>query len=218
VNLGQLLRSMLLPRSLPFIQQALQQTGLEAALPAAARCYSTLGNFSFSSAQDAPTSSLSGSIKLSATTKGKNVEASVGAGSASAKAKYSVEDLRKQATKHTQLAELARISTLHSSFVDYLLRLAAERYQVLAQWPDFSTAYGKDFYYRAHPEDLKKFYAAVDEFHAAYDTLTEFESLSGVAAQMLPGYQKRRQNVMGPTVGPTSANAAVTQFLLAHAK
>ncbi|KAF5832446.1 hypothetical protein DUNSADRAFT_11646 [Dunaliella salina] len=105
-----------------------------------------------------------------------------------------------------------------SSFVDYLLRLAAERYQVLAQWPDFSTAYGKDFYYRAHPEDLKKFYAAVDEFHAAYDTLTEFESLSGVAAQMLPGYQKRRQNVMGPTVGPTSANAAVTQFLLAHAK
>eukprot|EP00983_Pelagomonas_calceolata_P031109 976644-Pelagomonas_calceolata.AAC.2 len=25
-------------------------------------------------------------------------------------------------------------------FVDYLLRLAAERYQVLAQWPDFSTA------------------------------------------------------------------------------
>ena len=148
--------------------------------------------------------------------------------------------------------------------------------------------YGKDFYYRAHPEDLKKFYAAVDEFHAAYDTLTEFESLSGLAAQMLPGsasdtcsrfvltsalyscmhtqthahthtgarihtrthmharmhvrtqththtnththprthihthlrtgYQKRRQNVMGPTVGPTTANAAVTQFLLAHAK
>eukprot|EP00983_Pelagomonas_calceolata_P031108 976644-Pelagomonas_calceolata.AAC.1 len=50
--------------------------------------------------------------------------------------------------------------------------------------------YGKDFYYRAHPEDLKKFYAAVDEFHAAYDTLTEFESLSGVAAQMLPGAEK----------------------------
>jgi hypothetical protein len=26
------------------------------------------------------------------------------------------------------------------SFVDYLLRLAAERYQLLAQWPDFSSA------------------------------------------------------------------------------
>jgi len=155
--------------------------------------------------------------------------------------------------------------------------------------------YGKDFYYRTHPDDLKKFYAAIDEFHNAYDTLTEFESLSGVAAQMLPGrsvacfcaavpdnshqtpnparaamvvspficlsckgalftaqnthaqglrmtrtarlpipqntlacslarlimdagYQKRRQNIMGPSVGPTSANAAVTQFLLAHAK
>lgn len=47
--------------------------------------------------------------------------------------------------------------------------------------------YGKDFYYRAHPEDLKKFYAAVDEYHAAYDALTEFESLNGLAAQMLPG-------------------------------
>lgn len=47
--------------------------------------------------------------------------------------------------------------------------------------------YGKDFYHRAHPEDLKKFYAAVDDFHASLDTLTEFDSLSGLAAQMLPG-------------------------------
>lgn len=51
----------------------------------------------------------------------------------------------------------------------------------------FRPQYGKDFYYRAHPEDLKKFYAAVDEFHTAYDSLTEFESLSGVAADLLPG-------------------------------
>lgn len=105
-------------------------------------------------------------------------------------------------------------------------------------------------------------------FHAAYDALTEFESLNGLAAEMVPGgwpwkgflmledscgrgmqrteylraglrpswctqqgqacqpcnpcshagFRKRRQNVMGPAVGPTLGNAAVAQFLLAHAK
>lgn len=49
-----------------------------------------------------------------------------------------------------------------------------------------NTQYGKDFYYRAHPEDLKKFYAAVDEFHRAYDAVTEFESLNTLAAEMVP--------------------------------
>lgn len=38
------------------------------------------------------------------------------------------------------LADAARVSVAHSSYVDYLLRLAAERYAVLAQWPDFTSA------------------------------------------------------------------------------
>jgi hypothetical protein len=32
--------------------------------------------------------------------------------------------------------------------MEYLLRLANERYNLLAQWPDFSTMFGKDYYYR----------------------------------------------------------------------
>lgn len=38
------------------------------------------------------------------------------------------------------LKDAARVSVAHASFVDYLLQLAAERYAVLAQWPDFTTA------------------------------------------------------------------------------
>ncbi len=53
--------------------------------------------------------------------------------------------------------------------------------------PPSSAQYGKDFYYRAHPEDLKKFYAAVDEFHRIYDVVTEFESLNGLASEVMPG-------------------------------
>jgi len=40
------------------------------------------------------------------------------------------------------------VSVLHASFMEYLLRLANERYNLLAQWPDFSTMFGKDYYYR----------------------------------------------------------------------
>lgn len=203
-------------RALPLLQQF--STAGAAVEATAARTYSSLGNFTFSGAQDAPSASLSNNIKVSASNKGKNVEVSVSAGSASARAQYSAADLRKQSAKAIQLAEAARVSVAHSSFVDYLLRLSAERYAVLAQWPDFTSAYGKDFYYRAHPEDLKAFYAAVDSFHNAYDTLTEFESLSQLAAELQPSYAKRRQNILGPAVGPTTANAAVAQFLLAHAK
>jgi len=146
---------------------------------------------------------------------------------------------------------VARVSVLHSSILDYMVKLANERYDILASWPDFTTAvrrdgpilraarlwlskeflgffhhlhqiwgkkhqwsplcfgsqlfplspqhsspssrpfvllqYGKDFYYRAHPEDLKKFYAAVDEFHRIYDVVTEFESLNGLASEVIPG-------------------------------
>ncbi len=47
--------------------------------------------------------------------------------------------------------------------------------------------YGKDYFYRAHPDDLKAFYAAAESFHRAYDALTEFDSLSGLAFELLPG-------------------------------
>ena len=135
-------------------------------------------------------------------------------GSASAKAKYSVGDLRKQASEQLALKDVARISVLHSSMLDYLVKLANERYQVLASWPDFTAAYGKDFFYRAHPEDLKKFYAASDEFHRMYDVLTEFESLNGLATELMPAYKTRRMNTIHPAVGPTTANSVVTQHLL----
>lgn len=46
------------------------------------------------------------------------------------------------------LYETARVSVLHASFMDYLLRLANERYNLLSQWPDFTTMMGKDYYYR----------------------------------------------------------------------
>ncbi|KAJ9517551.1 hypothetical protein QJQ45_024963, partial [Haematococcus lacustris] len=222
---------------------------------AAVRNYNTLGQFSFSRSaysQDAPTSSLSGAIKVAVNAKAKGVDVSVAAGSTSVRASYDAGSLRSLAAKSITLKDVARVSVLHSSIVDYLLQLTAERYAVLAQWPDFTTAvggwassqrmrmmqppggpmpcvdkagwvwvhvqYGRDVYHRAHPEDLKAFYAAVDKFHTAYDALTEFDSLSGLAAELLPGYKKRHQNVLGPAVGPTTANAAVTQFLLAHAK
>jgi hypothetical protein len=174
-----------------------------------------------------------------------------GLGSSSAKAKYDVSSLRKLAAKELTLHEVARVSVLHSSILDYMVKLANERYDILASWPDFTTAvrrdgpilraarlwlskeflgffhhlhqiwgkkhqwsplcfgsqlfplspqhsspssrpfvllqYGKDFYYRAHPEDLKKFYAAVDEFHRIYDVVTEFESLNGLASEVIPG-------------------------------
>lgn len=74
--------------------------------------------------------------------------------------------------------------------------------------PALPLQYGSDFYYRAHPEELKKFYAAVDEFHAAYDTLTEFESLNGLAAQMVPGACV----VLGMWVRVQSSSLRFTRF------
>ena len=38
--------------------------------------------------------------------------------------------------------DVARVSVLHSSFMDYLVKLSAERYAVLARWPDFTAAVG----------------------------------------------------------------------------
>lgn len=39
-----------------------------------------------------------------------------------------------------------------------------------------------------------------------------------VPARPLTGYRARRHNLVHPAVGPTSADGAVVQFLLAHAK
>lgn len=60
------------------------------------------------------------------------------------------------------------------------------------------TQYGKDFYYRAHPDDLKQFYAAVDEFHRIYDVVTEFESLNGLASEVLPGEWSSGSDAQAP--------------------
>lgn len=209
-------------RSVPLLKQ-LQRAGAAAVDAGSTRSFTSVGSFNFSSLQDAPVSSLGSAINVSVKTsgvgKGKaNVEVSASAGRASAKAKYTSAELRKAGSKPLALVEVARISPLHSSFMDYLLQLAHERYAVLAKFPDFTTMYGKDYYYRVHPDDLKKFYSMVDEFHRMYDVVTEFDSLSGLAAELVPGYRNRRMNTVHPGVGPTTANAAVTQFLLSHAK
>ncbi|KIY98032.1 F1F0 ATP synthase associated 19.5kDa protein [Monoraphidium neglectum] len=112
------------------------------------------------------------------------------------------------------LYDTPRVSVLHASFLEHLLRLAHERYSLLSQWPDFSSALAKDVYYRAHPEDLRKLYSLVDEWHTMFDAVTEFDSLSNLASQLVPGYRKRHMNVLGPAVGPTTANGVVTAFLL----
>lgn len=39
---------------------------------------------------------------------------------------------------------------------------------------------------RSHPEEVRKFYALVDEFHRMWDVVTEFDSLSNLATQMVP--------------------------------
>jgi hypothetical protein len=46
------------------------------------------------------------------------------------------------------LYDAARISVAHSSFMEYLLRLSHERYSLLAQWPEFSAMFAKEYYYR----------------------------------------------------------------------
>lgn len=82
--------------------------------------------------------------------------------------------------------------------MDYLLALTHERYSVLAAWPDFTAAYGKDYYYRAHPADLQKFYGLVDEFHRMFDIVTEFDSLSGLASQLVPSERAAPRGWEGP--------------------
>ncbi|KAG2437012.1 hypothetical protein HYH02_011443 [Chlamydomonas schloesseri] len=198
---------------------ALQRAGAALASPAASRQLSTLvEKFTFGSAADGPISSLGSNVKLSVKGSGKGIDVSVSAGAGSAKASYAPADLRKVAASALALQDVSRISTAHSAFMNYLLTLTHERYSVLASWPDFTKAYGKDYYYRAHPDDLRKFYSMVDEFHRMWDVVTEFNSLSGLASQLVPGYRVRRHNTVHPALGPATADGAVVQFLLANAK
>lgn len=39
---------------------------------------------------------------------------------------------------------------------------------------------------RSHPEEIRKFYGLIDDFHRMWDVVTEFDSLSYQATQMLP--------------------------------
>jgi hypothetical protein len=59
------------------------------------------------------------------------------------------------------LYEAARVSVLHASMMEYLLRLAHARYSLLAQWPDFTTMMGKDYYYRWAAAHLTARFVAV---------------------------------------------------------
>lgn len=78
------------------------------------------------------------------------------AGKSTVKTEYDAADVRKLQSSELALYDTARVSVLHSSFMEYLLTLSHERYTILAQWPDFTKMYGKDFFYRAHPEDVRK--------------------------------------------------------------
>lgn len=176
-----------------------------------------VATFVFSSLQDAPTASLSKSVNLTVKS-GKTVDVDCSVGKASVKAKYAPADLRKLQATTTTLYDTARISVLHSSILEFLCKSVHERYSILADWPDFSTMYGKDYFYRAHPEDVKKFYGLADEFHRMWDTITEFDSLSNLALDLVPGYRQRRLNLIHPLVGPTTSSGAVSAFLVGHAK
>lgn len=45
---------------------------------------------------------------------------------------------------------------------------------------------------RSHPEEVRQFYKLVDEFHRMWDVVTEFDSLSNLATQMVPVSGERR--------------------------
>eukprot|EP00775_Hariotina_reticulata_P008193 gene8193-8384_t len=199
------------------LQQAAAATS-NAVENSAVKTSRTLSTYTFSSFGDAPPAAGSSAISLKVSGDGKTVSVDVKAGKAAAKASYAANSVKKLQAEPLTLYEASRVSVLHASFMEYLLRLANERYNLLAQWPDFSTMFGKDYYYRSHPEEVRKFYALVDEFHRMWDVVTEFDSLSHLATQMVPAYRKRRMNVLGPAVSPTVADGIVTQLLLAKVK
>lgn len=60
--------------------------------------------------------------------------------------------------------------------------------QLKADWPIMSelVLIHSLHLYRSHPEEVRKFYALIDEFHRMWDVVTEFDSLSHLATQMIP--------------------------------
>lgn len=184
---------------------------LEGAALSSGRAFSS---YTFSGPSDAPPAAGSSLITVAAKADAKAVTVSVKAGGKAASASYAPGSVRKLQSSPLTLYDTPRVSVLHASFMEHLLRLAHQRYSLLAQWPDFSAALSKDVYYRSHPEDLRKLYALVDDWHRMFDAATEFDALSHLATQMVPGYRKRHMNVLGPTVGPTTANGVVAAFLL----
>jgi hypothetical protein len=191
----------------------LQKAGTASSASAGTRSFGSLGNLTFSSLQDAPTASLSGQVSLSVIA-GKTVDVTASVKGVTVKAKYAPSDLRTLQNTPIGLYDVTRTSVLHTSIVDYLMSASSERYAVLASFPDFTTMFGKDYYYRTHPEDLKKFYDAVDEYHRMYDVVTEFESLASLAGSVVPAARQLRMNTVHPMLGPSTANAAITAFLM----
>jgi hypothetical protein len=85
------------------------------------------------SLQDAPPASGSQLVTLAIKAGGKGkksagrVEVSASAGRASARAEYDAADVRKLQANPLVLADVARISVLHSSLMEQLVRLSHER-------------------------------------------------------------------------------------------
>ncbi|GBG00352.1 hypothetical protein Rsub_13084 [Raphidocelis subcapitata] len=198
--------------------QAAAGSGASLETAAAASSSRAFTSYTFSGIADAPPPAGSSAISVAAKGDAKSVSVDVKAGRASARASYAPSSIRKLQSTPLTLYDTPRISVLHASFMEHLLRLAHERYSLLAQWPDFGVAFSKEVYYRSHPEDLRKLYNLVDDWHRMWDAVTEFDSLSHLATQMVPGYRKRHMNLLGPAVGPTTANGVVAAFLLGQAK
>lgn len=198
--------------------QATAAPGASLEAAAAAGSSRAFTSYTFSSVADAPPPAGSSAISVTAKGDAKAVSVDVKAGRASARASYAPSSIRKLQATPLTLYDTPRVSVLHASFMEHLLRLVHERYSLLAQWPDFSMAFGKEVYYRSAPEDLRKLYSLIDDWHRMWDAVTEFDSLSHLATQMVPGYRKRHMNVLGPAIGPTTANGVVAAFLLGHAK
>jgi hypothetical protein len=160
----------------------------------------------------------SSSIRVSAKPNGSALEVAAAAGAASVRASFPASALRRQADAPLELAETPRVSVLHSALLDALMRQAHARYAQLSAWPDFSRYLGRDdYYYRAHPEDVKKLHALADGFHAAYEAVADSEGLAHLATGLIPEARRRKMGSLGPAVGPTVGNAAVTRWFLSKA-
>jgi hypothetical protein len=136
----------------------------------------------------------------------------------SARASYPPSALRRLADAPLELAETPRVSVLHAALLDALMRQAHARYAQLAAWPDFAAFLGRDdYYYRAHPADVRRLHELADGFHEAHEAVADAEGLAALATQLVPEARRRRASTLGPAVGPTVGNAAVARWLLSRA-